>query len=112
MGQVLGPAFASTLWITRFDSNVHRLVPADTLATLDVEELRSNSKTIHDLSEPTHTQVVEALRLGINSAFRLAAVLAALGIVTAVFMRSVPLRNTIREESEQPVRSGSFAVET
>ena len=99
MGQVIGPAFASTLWITRFDSNVRRLVPADTLATLDVEDLRNNSETIKGLAEPTHTQVVEALRLAINSAFRFAAAVAAVGIVTALFMRSRPLRGTIRESS-------------
>ena len=97
MGQVLGPSFATTLWITRFDANVHRLVPPDTLAGLDVEELRSNSKTIRALAEPTHTQVVESLRLGINDAFRFAAALSAVGIITSLFMKSRPLRGTIRE---------------
>ena len=97
MGQVIGPSFATTLWITRFDANVHRLVPPDTLAGLDIEALRSNSKTISALPEPTHTQVVESLRLGINDAFRFAAALSALGIITALFMKSRPLRGTIRE---------------
>jgi EmrB/QacA subfamily drug resistance transporter len=97
MGQVIGPSFATTLWITRFDSNIHRLVPPDTLAGLDVESLRSNSKTIRGLAEPTHTQVVESLRLGINDAFRFAAALSALGIITSLFMKSRPLRGTIRE---------------
>jgi EmrB/QacA subfamily drug resistance transporter len=97
MGQVLGPSFATTLWITHFDANVHRLVPPDKLAGLDVEELRSNSKTIRDLAEPTHTQVIEALRLGINDAFRFAALMSALGIITSLFMKSRPLRGTIRE---------------
>jgi predicted MFS family arabinose efflux permease len=97
MGQVIGPSFATTLWITRFDANVHRLVPPDTLAGLDVEELRSNSKTIRALAEPTHTQVVESLRLGINDAFRFAAALSAVGIITSLFMKSRPLRGTIRE---------------
>jgi MFS family permease len=97
MGQVIGPSFATTLWITRFDSNVHRLVPPDTLAGLDVEELRSNSETIRALVEPTRTQVVESLRLGINDAFRFAAALSAVGIITSLFMKSRPLRGTIRE---------------
>ncbi|MEO5840869.1 MAG: MDR family MFS transporter [Acidimicrobiales bacterium] len=97
MGQVIGPSFATTLWITRFDANVRRLVPPDTLAGLDVEELRNNSKAIRALAEPTHTQVVESLRLGINDAFRLAAALAALGIITSLFMKSRPLRGTIKE---------------
>jgi EmrB/QacA subfamily drug resistance transporter len=99
MGQVLGPAFATTLWITRFDTNVRRLVPADTLATLDIEDLRNNSETIKGLAEPTHTQVVESLRLGINSTFRFAAALSAVGIITSLFMQSRPLRGTIRESS-------------
>ena len=97
MGQVIGPSFATTLWIARFDSNVHRLVPADTLARLDVEDLRNNSETIRGLAEPTHSQVVESLRLGINDAFRFAAIVSALGIITSLFMRSRPLRGTIRE---------------
>ncbi|MEO8691869.1 MAG: MDR family MFS transporter [Acidimicrobiales bacterium] len=97
MGQVIGPSFATTLWVTRFDSNVRRLVPPDTLAGLDVEELRNNSKTIRALAEPTHTQVVESLRLGINDAFRFAAALSAVGIITALFMKSRPLRGTIKE---------------
>ena len=41
MGQVIGPSFATTLWITRFDANVHRLVPPATLAGLDIAALRS-----------------------------------------------------------------------
>ena len=67
------------------------------LAGLDVESLRSNSKTIRGLAEPTHTQVVESLRLGINDAFRFAAALSAFGIITSLFMKSRPLRGTIRE---------------
>jgi EmrB/QacA subfamily drug resistance transporter len=96
MGQVIGPSFATTLWIARFDHNVHRLVPADTLAQLDVEDLRNNSETIRDLAEPTHSQVVDALRFGINDAFRFAAIVSALGIITSLFMRSRPLRGTIK----------------
>ena len=67
------------------------------LAGLDVEELRNNSKTIRALAEPTHTQVIESLRLGINDAFRFAALMSALGIITSLFMKSRPLRGTIRE---------------
>ena len=64
---------------------------------LDIEDLRNNSETIRNLAEPTHSQVVESLRLGINDAFRFAAIVSALGIITSLFMRSRPLRGTIRE---------------
>ena len=97
IGQVLGPSFRDDAVDHDFDANVHRLVPPDKLAGLDVEELRSNSKTIRDLAEPTHSQVIEALRLGINDAFRFAALMSALGIITSLFMKSCPLRGTIRE---------------
>jgi hypothetical protein len=73
MGQVLGPSFATTLWITRFDANVHRLVPPDTVGG---PRCRGVAQQQQDHPRPgradAHTSH-RSLRLGINDAFRFAA---------------------------------------
>ncbi|HEV8296470.1 MAG TPA: DHA2 family efflux MFS transporter permease subunit [Acidimicrobiales bacterium] len=95
IGQVFGPAIGGTLMAARFEQHVRRFVDRDTFETLDTKQLRTETKTIDDLAEPVRGQVVHAFRIAVNDAFRFAALVSALGIVIAAFMRTRPLRQTI-----------------
>jgi EmrB/QacA subfamily drug resistance transporter len=102
MGQVFGPAFAAMLIATRFPAYLQRNLDADAYAALDTRQLRTETGTIDALDEPVRGQVVEAFRMSVNDGFRLAALFAACGIVTAAFMRTRPLRMSIRDEAGAP----------
>lgn len=99
IGQVFGPAVAGLLWVSQFESNLHRLADSGALAGYDVDKLRTDAKLIGSLDEPLHGQVVEALRSAISNAFVLASVFALGAVVTAAFMRSAPLRERIHDEA-------------
>jgi predicted MFS family arabinose efflux permease len=98
LGQVFGPALAGLLWVTQFESNLHKLAADGDLAGYDVDKLRSDTKLIRSLSDPLHAAVVEALRSAISNAFVLAALFAVGAVVAAAFMRTMPLRERIHDD--------------
>lgn len=100
IGQVFGPAFGATLMAVRFDAHLNRLVDRSTRATLDAAHLRTETSEIEQLSEPVRSQVIDAFRLAANDAFRLATAFCVAGAVVALFMRTRPLRATVRDEDE------------
>jgi EmrB/QacA subfamily drug resistance transporter len=103
IGQVFGPALGSSLLIARFGSYVRRAVDPVAYDSLGLHELRPESKPIGALAEPVHSQAVDAFRHAVNDSFRLATVFAVLGVLIAVFMRSSPLRGSVRTEPLEPL---------
>jgi EmrB/QacA subfamily drug resistance transporter len=99
-GQVFGPAFGATLMATRFETYLDRFVDPAVRPTLDGKELRTETKTIDELVGPLHDQVVHAFRLAVNDAFRLAVGCSLVGLVISVFMRTRPLRSSVRTGDE------------
>jgi EmrB/QacA subfamily drug resistance transporter len=108
-GQVLGPAFGATLMATRFETYLGRFVDPGVRSSLDARELRTETKTIDELAEPVRGQVVRSFRLAVNDSFRLAVAFSLLGVAISVFMRTRPLRSSVRtgEASEAIEVTGS-----
>jgi hypothetical protein len=100
IGQVFGPALGGTLLVARFQSHALSLVGAERGSTLDFEQLRTKTDSIKALEQPVQDQIVQAYRLAVNDAFRLAAVISLLGVVVSLFMREIPLRESIHDEAE------------
>jgi MFS family permease len=95
-GQIFGPAFGATLMATRFESYLDRYVDPDIRTSLDGRELRTETRTIDDLAQPVRGQVVHAFRLAVNDSFRLAVAFSLVGLVVSIFMRTRPLRASVR----------------
>ncbi|HEX7095990.1 MAG TPA: MDR family MFS transporter [Acidimicrobiales bacterium] len=104
IGQVFGPSFGATLMATRFDSHLDRLVDASARARLDAAHLRTETSDIEQLEEPVRSQVVQAFRLAVNDTFRLATAFCVAGALIALFMRTRPLRASVRTERAEPDR--------
>lgn len=98
MGQVFGPAIGGTWWVARFDSLLGSRLEPQQYASLDVDELRNETTAIDALAEPLRSEVLDVFRQALLETFTLGAALAAIGIVSALFMRQVPLRTTVRNE--------------
>jgi MFS family permease len=112
IGQVFGPAFGATLMAVRFQTHLDHLVDPATRSSLDAKTLRTETSTIDRLTEPVRAQVIQAFRLAVNDAFRLATAFAVAGACIALLMRTRPLRASIRtSEAEGAGREASLSIE-
>jgi MFS family permease len=96
IGQVFGPAFGATLMAARFEGYLDRYVDPGVRSTLDGKDLRTETKGIEALAEPVRSQVIHAFRLAVADSFRLAVACSLVGLVIALFMRTRPLRDSVR----------------
>jgi hypothetical protein len=75
-------------------------VAPDVRQGLDGKQLRTETKTIDALSEPVRSQVVHAFRLAVNDSFRLATAFSLVALLIACFMRTRPLRSSVRTDGQ------------
>jgi MFS family permease len=101
IGQVFGPALGATLMAVRFQTHLDRLVEPSVRSSLDAKTLRTETSTIDQLGDPVRAQVVQAFRLAINDAFKLAAAFCVAGACIALLMRARPLRSSVRESDDE-----------
>ncbi|MEM7141188.1 MAG: MFS transporter, partial [Actinomycetota bacterium] len=101
-GQVFGVAIAGALFVARLGHHLDRLVPADRLNGLDVDDLRSDVDVIRDLEPAVESLVADAYRLAVTDVFRVGMWGGVLSLIAAVTIPQLPLRETIDDVPADP----------
>jgi len=94
-GQVFGVAIAGALFVGRLGHHLDRLVPADRLSGVTVDELRGDVDVIRDLDPAVESLVAEAYRLAVTDVFTVAMWGGVLSLVAAATIPQIALRETI-----------------
>lgn len=100
MGQAFGSALLGTVMATRLTHHLAALVPG---SGLSAGRLRSRPDVIRSLANPVRHAVIEAFRLAIRDAFVVAIPIGLAGVVAALFLRHVPLRESIGDGDDEAI---------
>lgn len=94
-GQAFGVAVAGAIFVGRLSHHLDRLVPADRLAGLDVDDLRGDIDVIRGLDADVEALASDAFRLAVTDIFTVAAWGGVLSFIAALTIPQLPLRETI-----------------
>lgn len=105
-GQAFGVALAGAIFVGRLSHHLDRLVPADRITGVAVEDLRSDIDVIRSLPPDVERLVAESFRLAASDVFTLAAWGGVASLIASLAIQQLPLAETI-EDDETPTASVS-----
>ncbi|HUF33422.1 MAG TPA: MDR family MFS transporter [Acidimicrobiales bacterium] len=108
LGGAIGVAGLGAVFASRLHSQLARRLPADTLAGLDVDDVANSPEAIRALPVEIAEPVIAAVSSAVTTTFMVAAPLAFVGFLVAIFLRELPLRDTayVGAAEEEPAGLG------
>lgn len=94
-GQAFGVALAGALFVARLSHHLDRLVPAERMAGLDIDDLRGDIDAIRALEPEVEALAADAFRLAVTDVFTFAAWGGVISLLAALTIPQLPLRETI-----------------
>lgn len=111
MGGTIGTAVFGAILSSRLAYHFPRLVSSETLGAIDPSSLRGSPSTIYALPPAIREGVIEAFARSLHVVFLAAVPVAIVGFLVVLFLKELPLRETVHVGMEEIAEEMGMAVE-